>query len=115
MVTRMKIVAPGIGIVALLCWGAAVHAQDVGAYQQAIDQLAQSSKQSDSALLAGIGQIYCQMQGVAEANEPVRPDMVLAVLHKKHPDSRPKSNASARAQRQAIDIAEELLCPGTPR
>ena len=110
-----KIVAPGIGVVALLCWAVASHAQDVGAYQAAIDKLAESSKQSDSAMLAGIGQIYCQMRGVAEADEPVRPQMVLSVLHKKHPDSRPKSNAGARAQRQAIAIAEELLCPGTPQ
>ena len=103
-----------LAVVVTFCWMEAARSQDVAVYQSSIEKLAHASKPfSDPRFLAGIGQIYCQMKAVVGDQEPLRPETVLAVLHQKHPDTQPKSNAARDAQRKAMLLAAELLCPDT--
>jgi hypothetical protein len=92
-------------------WAAPAPAQDRATFLSSIQNLARSTRpSSDPAFLAGMGQLYCQMQAVV-TDAPLRPDMVLAVLHQKHPDTQPKSSTARDAQRKAMILAATLLCP----
>lgn len=110
----MRVTASALAI-ATTFWTMSTHAEDQATFLSSIQSLARSTRPaSDPAFLVGIGQIFCQMR-VVVTDEPLRPEMVLAVLHQKHPDTQPKSNAEREAQRKAMVLAATFLCPEEPQ
>ena len=98
-----------LAVTAVCGLASTVKGQDLGTYQQAMADVARSSGIGSPAFLVGIGQFYCFMK--VGVGEPVRPGEVLAVLHRKHPDTQPTSPRAGRAQRQAMILADLMLCP----
>ena len=97
-----------LAFTALFSLASTVRAQDLASYQDAMGDLARSSGIGSPAFLVGIGQFYCFMK--VGIGEPVRPAEVLAILHRRHPDTQPTSSKARWAQRQAMVLADIMLC-----
>ena len=109
MAIRLMIPRSVLGLTAACSLASTALGQDLATYQEAMGGLARSSGISSPAFLVGIGQFYCFMK--VGVGEPVRPNEVLAVLHRKHPDTQPTSSRAGKAQHQAMVLADLMLCP----
>ena len=109
MAPPLMIMRSTLAIMAVISLASTVRSQDLATYQDAMGDLARSSGIRSPAFLVGIGQFYCFMK--VGIGEPVRPAEVLAVLHRRHPDTQPTSDQAGRAQRRAMILADLMLCP----
>ena len=109
MSTTLMIMRSSLALTAVLSLASAVRGQDLATYQEAMAEVARSSRVKSPAFLVGIGQFYCFMK--VGIGDPVRPAEVLAVLHRRHPDTQPTSDQARRAQTRAVVMADLMLCP----
>ena len=109
MPVTLTIMRSALALTAVFSSVSTVRSQDLATYQDAMAELANASRIKSPAFLVGIGQFYCFMK--VGIGEPVRPGEVLAVLHRRHPDTQPTSGRARRAQTQAVVLADLMLCP----